>query len=132
MTTIAMSTMTIAMTITMTIMEIITGITDRCAGSEDAVARQACGKWNGGGWQMKAFVDKDTCVGCSLCIEICPEIFSLGDDGKAETKPGDVPKALEDACWKAVDECPVTAVWSEEILRRAQKVFVGASLHSWT
>ncbi|HEY8364564.1 MAG TPA: ferredoxin, partial [Haloplasmataceae bacterium] len=30
---------------------------------------------------MKAFVDKNTCIGCGLCPEICPKIFRMDDDG---------------------------------------------------
>ncbi len=33
---------------------------------------------------MKIKIDKDLCVGCGMCSEICPYVFGLGDDGKAE------------------------------------------------
>ncbi|MBU3804700.1 MAG: ferredoxin, partial [Candidatus Cellulosilyticum pullistercoris] len=29
---------------------------------------------------MKAFVDKDTCIGCGLCPSICPDVFAMDDD----------------------------------------------------
>lgn len=32
---------------------------------------------------MKAFVDKDTCIGCEVCVGICREVFSMDDDGKS-------------------------------------------------
>ena len=32
---------------------------------------------------MKAYVDKDTCIGCELCTQICPDVFSMDDDGKS-------------------------------------------------
>ncbi|MGL5315157.1 MAG: ferredoxin, partial [Peptostreptococcaceae bacterium] len=30
---------------------------------------------------MKAFVDRDTCIGCEACVERCPEVFSMDDEG---------------------------------------------------
>ena len=28
---------------------------------------------------MKAFVDRDLCIGCGLCAEICPLVFELDE-----------------------------------------------------
>ena len=39
---------------------------------------------------MKAYVDKDACIGCGLCVDICPEVFSLDDDGLAEAINDDI------------------------------------------
>ena len=33
---------------------------------------------------MKVIVDKDTCIGCGLCCGVCPEVFSMDDEDKAE------------------------------------------------
>ena len=30
---------------------------------------------------MKAVVDKETCIGCGLCTNICPAVFDMDDDG---------------------------------------------------
>ena len=32
---------------------------------------------------MKPIVDYDACTGCATCVELCPEVFELGDDEKA-------------------------------------------------
>ena len=40
---------------------------------------------------MNATVN-DACIGCGLCAGVCPEVFSMGDDGFAHG--GDVPAEL--------------------------------------
>ena len=59
---------------------------------------------------MKANVDKDTCIGCELCTQICPDVFSMDDDGKSVAISGDIPKELEDDAVEARDACPVSAI----------------------
>ena len=59
---------------------------------------------------MKARVDKDTCIGCELCTQICPDVFSMDDDGKSVAISGDIPKELEDDAVEARDACPVSAI----------------------
>ena len=58
---------------------------------------------------MKAKVDPDICIGCGLCVNVCPEVFKMEDD-KAVAYVAIVPKGLEENCQKACDECPVTAI----------------------
>lgn len=59
---------------------------------------------------MKAKVDKDTCIGCTLCAETCPEVFKIEDDGKAVAYVAVVPEGLQASCKKAAEECPVSAI----------------------
>ena len=63
--------------------------------------------------QMKAFVDQETCTGCGLCAETCPEVFAI-EQGTARVKVDPVPAAAEATCRTAVEECPVTAISIEE------------------
>ncbi len=59
---------------------------------------------------MKAFVDQDACIGCGMCEGICPAVFRMNDDGKAEAyAEGD-----DAAVQEAIDGCPVGAISRED------------------
>jgi ferredoxin len=58
---------------------------------------------------MKAAVDKDLCIGCALCTEICPEVFKMDDEvAVAYTNP--VPSPNESTAKQAAEECPVSCI----------------------
>ena len=59
---------------------------------------------------MKATVDKDTCTGCNLCVETCPDVFRMDDDDIAFAFANPVPAAAEACCREAADDCPVEAI----------------------
>lgn len=59
---------------------------------------------------VKAEVDKDTCIGCGLCPSVCPSVFDMGDDGKAEAIVDEVPSDDEAAAKDAESSCPVNAI----------------------
>jgi ferredoxin len=58
---------------------------------------------------MKAVVDQVACIGCALCVEICPEIFKMEGE-KATAYEGPCPSNREKACREAADQCPVNAI----------------------
>jgi len=58
---------------------------------------------------MKARVDPEICIGCTLCVQTCPEVFKMEED-KAVACVSVVPKNAENTCKQAADECPVTAI----------------------
>ncbi len=62
---------------------------------------------------MKAIVNPDTCIGCELCVQTCPEVFKMADD-KAVVHADPVPASAEQACQQAADECPVNAIAIEK------------------
>lgn len=59
---------------------------------------------------MKAFVDKDACIGCGLCTDICPDVFSMGDDGFAVAIEGDILNDAVDCAKDAQEQCPTGAI----------------------
>lgn len=58
---------------------------------------------------MKAKVDAELCIGCTLCTATCPEVFVMKGE-KAVVSVDIVPKNVEVQCRQAADECPVTAI----------------------
>ncbi len=62
-----------------------------------------------GNESMTAVVDPDTCVGCRLCVDSCPDVFEMARE-VAVVKVNPIPPALETACRDAADGCPVNAI----------------------
>ena len=58
---------------------------------------------------MKATVNADTCTGCELCVDTCPDVFEMAD-GVARAKVETVPAGAEEACKTAASDCPVEAI----------------------
>ena len=63
---------------------------------------------------MKAFVDKDTCIGCELCVGTCPEVFSMDKEGKSQAITSEIPNNAQNSAMEARDGCPVSAISIEE------------------
>jgi ferredoxin len=63
---------------------------------------------------MKATVNKDLCISCGLCPDICPEVFQMADDDKAEAIVDEVPAGSEAACRDAAEQCPSSAISVDE------------------
>jgi ferredoxin len=62
---------------------------------------------------MRAIVDEETCIGCGLCAETCPEVFEMNDE-KVRVKVDEVPEEVADTCREAAEDCPVEAIQIEE------------------
>ena len=52
----------------------------------------------------------DQCIGCGLCAGICPEVFSMTDEGVAKAIESEVPAGSEATAAEAKDSCPVGAI----------------------
>jgi len=64
---------------------------------------------------MKVTVDKDTCTGCGLCSDTCPEVFEIDDsDSVVKVKVAEVPQDVVKTCQEAADNCPVECIKIEE------------------
>jgi ferredoxin len=59
---------------------------------------------------MRVAVDSDTCQGHARCWDICPEVFSLDDEGHALVTDPEVPTALEGKAREAMNNCPERAI----------------------
>lgn len=76
---------------------------------------------------MRVWIDQDLCTGDGLCVDHCPEVFTLLEDGIAYVKDGDfvhndpgmaagmatVPWGREQAVILAADDCPGECIFIE-------------------
>ncbi len=62
---------------------------------------------------MNAVVDKDGCISCGLCCELCPEVFQMDDDELAEAY-AEVTDDTFDSAKEAEESCPVSVITVEE------------------
>lgn len=59
---------------------------------------------------MKASIDRDACIGCELCVTICPEVFEMDDEQIATVITDPVPSEFQDSAEEAANSCPVGAI----------------------
>ena len=62
---------------------------------------------------MIAKLDRSGCISCGLCVDTCPEVFRMADDGVAEVYQEEVPEEVEDAAVEAQEGCPVSVITVE-------------------
>jgi ferredoxin len=73
---------------------------------------------SGGEHNIKIYMPKrpvviaGLCKGCEACVSLCPEVFEMGDDGKAHVRNPDACNACD--CEGAVNICPTEAISWEE------------------
>lgn len=61
----------------------------------------------------KLVVDQDLCIGCGTCSALCPKVFKMKDDGKADVidQTADTPENIQNA----IDSCPTNSIkWEEK------------------
>ncbi len=61
---------------------------------------------------MRVTIDEDSCIGCGLCVEECPEVFEMDDD-KVRVKTGGVAGDVADSCKGVAENCPAEAIQIE-------------------
>ena len=59
---------------------------------------------------MKVKVDKEACIGCGMCIDICPKVFEYDYGGKSVCKLEEIPDDLSEKVNESADVCPVSAI----------------------
>lgn len=63
---------------------------------------------------MKPVVDRDLCIGCALCSDLCPEVFEIGEDGYSRVIKEDPGEDLYGCVQDAESSCPTSAIRIEE------------------
>ncbi|NLD75949.1 MAG: ferredoxin [Acidimicrobiales bacterium] len=63
---------------------------------------------------MRVTVDDDICAAFGVCVQTCPDVFELGEQGYAVVKVDVVPPELEELVRRAAAECPSRAIEVEE------------------
>lgn len=56
------------------------------------------------------FKVNERCIGCGLCTNTCPEVFSMTDAGVAEAIAEAVSGEVKDQAMEALEACPVEAI----------------------
>ena len=59
---------------------------------------------------MKAIIDREGCISCGLCVEVCPKVFRMAEDGLAEVYVDPVPESEEKGAIEAQESCPVSVI----------------------
>jgi ferredoxin len=59
------------------------------------------------------YVDKNICIGCTLCSNVAPAVFQMEDDGLARVYLPEemVPEDLIANADEALETCPVDAIF---------------------
>lgn len=64
-------------------------------------------------------IDREECISCATCEDICPEVFGMSDDDwasvakeyrKGDRSTGEIPDELEGCAQEAADACPVAII----------------------
>jgi ferredoxin len=59
---------------------------------------------------MRVRVNKEKCIGCGMCESICPEVFEIGDDGKAQVAENADFERHKEKIEEAKISCPAEAI----------------------
>jgi len=59
---------------------------------------------------LRASVNKNLCIGCGICTEICPAVFELDPMGLSEATIATVNPSLGNTLRQAAESCPTDAI----------------------
>ena len=85
--------------------------------------------WQDGRVTLSVWIDQDLCTGDGLCVDHCPEVFVLLEDGIAYVRDGDrvhndpgmsdglasVPDGRERDVVHAAEDCPGECIFIERV-----------------
>ncbi len=57
---------------------------------------------------MPIMIDEEACMGCESCVEICPEVFAMNDDGDKAVVLD--PDSKAECVEEAMESCPGEAI----------------------
>lgn len=63
---------------------------------------------------MHIRIDEELCTGCEVCVDTCPNLFEMGENGIAKVIVVEVPIDEEECAKDAADNCPTEAIIVEE------------------
>lgn len=55
-------------------------------------------------------VDKNACIGCGLCVDICPNVFELDPQGLSESTIATIEPSFNNSLKQAQNACPTNAI----------------------
>jgi len=59
---------------------------------------------------LKASVNKNSCIGCGICVDICPSLFELDPQGLSEATTTLINPSLTSKAQLAAEACPTSAI----------------------
>ncbi len=59
---------------------------------------------------MNVAVDDDRCRGHAVCYSLCPQVFTLTEDGYTVVRVPELPAEFEEAVHAAAGRCPERAI----------------------
>jgi ferredoxin len=62
----------------------------------------------------KVIIHRDSCIGCTLCEDLAPEVFAIIADGRVSLKTEEVEGEIEKKAKDAEANCPAKAIHLEK------------------
>jgi len=84
-------------------------------GTKGVVGSPGCGRaaprvaGGTGRTTVRAWIDEDACIGCGVCSDMCPKVFSMEDEVAIVTV-AEIPEDQEECAEEAAESCPVDAI----------------------
>jgi ferredoxin len=59
---------------------------------------------------MRASIDREGCISCGVCMSMCPSVFYMGEDTKANLTTDVIQEEFRDVVREAAESCPVDVI----------------------